>query len=135
MVDHVSPAGRSKIMSKVRSKDTKPEMLVRRRLHSLGFRYRLHRKELPGSPDLVFPSLKKVLFVHGCYWHGHDCRWGKLPKSNTSFWEEKIAANVGRDERNIRDLKRLGWETFTVWQCELRDEETAIAGVVEYLRS
>lgn len=133
MADHVDPKRRSAIMSRVGSKDTKPEMLVRRRLHALGYRYRLHRKDLPGTPDLVFPSKRKALFVHGCYWHGHECKWGRLPKSNVEFWHRKIQANRTRDLRNLAHLKELGWETHVVWQCELKKEDNAINEIVEFL--
>lgn len=134
MADHVDTQTRSKIMASVRSKDTKPELVVRRFLHRQGYRYRLHRKDLPGSPDIVFPSRRKVLFVHGCYWHGHRCRWGNLPKSNATYWHDKIRANRERDARNVSDLRLLGWDVHTVWQCELRDKPSAFERIVEYLR-
>ncbi|QZD89896.1 very short patch repair endonuclease [Qipengyuania aurantiaca] len=135
MTDHVDPIRRSKIMASVGQKNTKPEMIVRRHLHRLGFRYRLHRRDLPGSPDIVFPSRKKTIFVHGCYWHGHECRWGNLPKSNQDYWRAKIVANRERDDRNVSALESMGWETLTVWQCELRNELQAIERIVEYLQS
>lgn len=135
MTDHVGSQRRSKIMASIGTKDTKPEMIVRRSLHRLGFRYRLHSRELPGSPDLVFPALKKVVFVHGCFWHGHDCRWGKLPKSNTTYWQKKIQTNRKRDIRNLVDLRALGWGAYTIWQCELREKEKAIERIVEFLGS
>ncbi|WP_291137132.1 very short patch repair endonuclease [Erythrobacter sp.] len=122
-------------MASVGQKDTRPEMIVRRNLHRLGFRYRLHRRDLPGTPDLVFPSRKKVIFVHGCYWHGHECRWGKLPKSNQGYWRAKIRANRDRDDRNASSLAEMGWDSLTVWQCELREERKAINRIVEYLQS
>lgn len=122
-------------MASVGTKDTKPEMIVRRHLHRLGFRYRLHRRDLPGSPDLVFPALKKVVFVHGCYWHGHECRWGKLPKSNATYWQDKIQTNRKRDARNVADLRSLGWDVYTVWQCELREKDAALDRIVEFLGS
>lgn len=125
---------RSTIMASVKAKGTKPEMIVRRSLHRLGFRYRLHGSDLPGSPDIVFPSRRKVIFVHGCFWHGHECRWGRLPKSNVDFWRAKIDANRARDNRNVTDLQRLGWDTHTVWQCELREQARAIDAIVEYLQ-
>lgn len=121
-------------MASVKAKGTKPEMIVRRSLHRLGFRYRLHGSDLPGSPDIVFPSRRKVIFVHGCFWHGHECRWGRLPKSNVDFWRAKIDANRARDNRNVTDLQRLGWDTHTVWQCELREQARAIDAIVEYLQ-
>lgn len=108
-------------MSRVRSSDTRPEMTVRSTLHALGFRYRLHSKDLPGTPDLVFPSRGKVLFVHGCYWHGHNCRMGQAAsKTNVEFWAEKIRTNIARDRRNINALRRMGWGVAVVWECELK---------------
>lgn len=135
MTDHVDPECRSRIMASVGTKNTKPELIVRRHLHGLGFRYRLHRRDLPGSPDLIFPRLRKALFVHGCYWHGHECRWGNLPKSNQAYWEKKIRTNRERDARNLADLRSLGWEVHTVWQCELRNGAEALDRIVEYLRN
>lgn len=112
---------RSQIMRAVHSKDTQPELAVRRILHALGYRYRLHRKSLPGSPDLVFVRRRKVIFVHGCFWHGHDCKRGaRKPKSNVDYWQAKIARNQARDARSVDALERAGWETMTVWECELR---------------
>jgi len=108
-------------MRAVKSRDTKPEMLVRRAAHALGYRFRLHRKDLPGSPDLVFPARKKVIFVHGCFWHGHECaRGARTPKTNTDYWRAKIARNVARDARARSALDALGWETLTIWECELK---------------
>lgn len=120
-------------MASVGTKNTKPEMAVRRFLHRLGYRFRLHSGELPGSPDIVFKRRKKVVFVHGCYWHGHGCRWGRLPKSNTSYWSKKIAANVARDRRNIADLDALGWQVEVVWQCDLKRPEEVEARLVDFL--
>ena len=120
-------------MASVSSKNTKPEMFVRRVLHGLGYRYRLHRRDLPGSPDLVFPSRKKTIFVHGCFWHGHGCKWGRLPKSNLDYWAPKIGANQARDERNILALKQAGWSPLVVWQCELRDPDEAIRNIIDFL--
>ena len=109
-------------ISAVRSKHTKPEMIVRRLLHAEGYRYRLHRSDLPGSPDLVFPSLKKVIFVNGCFWHGHTCKNGdRLPKTNTEYWHPKIARNIERDTENLADINALGWDALTVWECEVRE--------------
>ena len=108
-------------MQAVRSKNTRPEMTVRRLLFCLGYRYRLHQKELPGTPDIVFPTRRKALFIHGCYWHGHGCKKGQLPKSDTSYWSNKIRANRDRDSRKEDELKNLGWEVLTIWQCDLAD--------------
>lgn len=120
MVDTLTPKARSERMARIRGKDTVPEMKVRRMTHRMGYRFRLHCRSLPGSPDLVFPGLKKIIFVHGCYWHGHKCKYGKLPKSNVAFWTNKIVTNKARDKRNIAALRRAGWKVFVVWQCETR---------------
>lgn len=133
MTDHVAPDRRSFIMSKVGQKDTAPELRLRRALHSLGYRYRLHRRDLPGTPDLVFPSRRKVIFVHGCFWHGHICRWGKLPKSRLEYWLPKIEANKERDNRALTLLADKGWQVLVVWQCELRDVSKALPRVVAFL--
>lgn len=123
-------------MASVGSKNTGPELVVRRALHKLGFRFRLHRKDLPGCPDLVFPKLKKIVFVHGCYWHGHRCDYGSLPKTRVSFWKAKIAGNRERDRRVRAQLKKLGWRTFIVWQCQLRKCRTkAIEKLELFLQS
>lgn len=119
MTDNRSPELRSKTMSAVRQKDTGPEMAVRQLLYGMGYRYRLHRKDLPGKPDIAFGPRKKVVFVHGCFWHGHGCAKGQLPKSRLDYWAPKIAANKERDEKRVRELDELGWESCTVWQCEL----------------
>lgn len=134
MTDHVSAEGRSRIMASVGNKNTKPEMLLRRALFARGYRYRLHSRHLPGRPDLVFPARRKVIFVHGCFWHGHDCRWGRLPKTRLDYWEPKIAANKERDARALADLAALGWSTLVVWQCQLREPSAAIERVDDYLR-
>lgn len=134
MVDHVSEKRRSWIMSKVRQKDTKPELTLRRALHRLGYRYRLHCRDLPGSPDIVFPSRRKVIFVHGCFWHGHGCRWGMLPKSRPEYWKPKIESNRERDAKSLVALREAGWETMVVWQCELRVVDDAVSRVEEFLQ-
>lgn len=121
-MDTVSIATRSKIMSRVRGKDTGPEMFVRRLIHKAGFRYRLHVTGLPGQPDLVFPKRKKIIFVHGCFWHSHTgCDRARVPKSRTNFWQAKFEANKARDERNIRTLSQAGWKVLVLWECELRN--------------
>jgi DNA mismatch endonuclease (patch repair protein) len=119
VVDRLTPEARSRLMSSIRGKDTKPEMVVRRLLHSLGYRFRLHRRDLPGTPDLVFPCRRKAIMVHGCFWHGHGCRAGQLPKSRPEFWGAKIAANRGRDARSLRALRKCGWSVAVVWACEM----------------
>ncbi|EKQ63574.1 DNA mismatch endonuclease Vsr [Xanthomonas citri pv. malvacearum str. GSPB2388] len=114
---------RSRIMRAVRSKDTKPELIVRRLAHSLGFRFRLYRKDLPGSPDLVFSGRRKVIFVHGCFWHGHNCaRGNRQPTTNADYWSAKIARNRARDMRSIEMLRQAGWDTLVIWECDLKDE-------------
>ena len=121
-MDTLSRTERSERMARIRGRDTKPELLVRRLVHRCGFRYRLHGRMLPGKPDLVFPSRKKVIFVHGCFWHRHPrCSLARLPKSRVEFWVPKLTENRQRDLRSIRSLKRLGWKTQVVWECELRD--------------
>jgi DNA mismatch endonuclease (patch repair protein) len=113
---------RSRTMRAVKSKDTKPEWLVRRLLHAAGFRYRLHGKDLPGKPDLVFPSRRKVVFVHGCFWHGHDCARGdRQPKINADYWIAKIARNKARDVEHLAALCAAGWKTHVVWECEIKN--------------
>ncbi len=123
---------RSEVMSKVRGKNTTPERKVRSLLHSLGYRFRLHRKDLPGKPDIVLPKYKAVIFVHGCFWHGHTCSKGeKLPKSNADFWGKKIHDNISRDKKNIEALEALGWKVFVVWECQIKD----IAHLTKTIRS
>jgi len=119
-MDTLTRAERSKRMALIRSRDTKPEIRVRRLVHKLGFRYRLHRADLPGKPDLVFPGRRKVLFVHGCFWHRHPrCTLARLPKSRLRFWLPKLDENRRRDLRNLRKLRKLGWAPEVVWECEL----------------
>jgi DNA mismatch endonuclease (patch repair protein) len=125
---------RSSIMRAVKGRDTAPEMAVRRLLHSLGFRYRLHRSDLPGKPDIAFAGRRKVVFVHGCFWHGHFCsRGARLPKTNSAYWSEKIARNVARDHQNTVRLNDMGWSALTVWECELKDREQLKATVGLFL--
>jgi DNA mismatch endonuclease (patch repair protein) len=133
-VDTLTVAERSERMSRIRSKDTKPEMLVRRLLHKLGYRYRLHRRDLPGIPDLVFPSRKKVIFVHGCFWHAHSrCSVANVPKSRRPFWRAKFSRNKRRDGSNERLLRRDGWHVFTVWECETKDMASLMLRLSECL--
>jgi DNA mismatch endonuclease (patch repair protein) len=117
-------ANRSAIMRSVKSKNTGPEMAIRRFVHSLGYRFRLHRKSLPGSPDIVFPRLKKVVFVNGCFWHGHKCARGdRTPKNNHDYWISKIARNRERDQLNRNQLQKQGWEVFIVWECQIKSPQ------------
>ncbi|WP_350341549.1 very short patch repair endonuclease [Desulfoferula mesophila] len=118
----MSPSKRSALMSRIRGKDTGPEMIVRRLVHCLGYRYRLHHKKLPGTPDLVFTKRKKALFVHGCFWHRHEgCKNAVMPKTRPEFWREKFHRNVERDRVAVKDLDKLGWEVLVVWECETKD--------------
>lgn len=126
MVDTRSPEQRRRIMQSVKTKDTGPELAVRRALFAAGYRFRLHKKSLPGSPDIVFPGRRKAIFVHGCFWHGHGCAKGQAAKSRTEYWGPKLTANKIRDERNISHLKDLGWDTMVVWQCEATKMETLL---------
>ena len=123
-MDNIPPSERSEIMSRVRSKNSRPEMQVRRLVSAEGYRYRLHVKDLPGCPDLVFRSRAKVIFVHGCFWHRHEgCALARMPKSRLDFWEPKLEANKQRDARNSQQLAREGWKVLTIWECQLKDTE------------
>lgn len=134
MADTVSPETRSRIMARVKSKGMKPEMKVRRLLHGLGYRYRLHRADLPGRPDLVFPSRRKVIFVNGCFWHRHDgCPRVRIPTNNKDYWIAKLDRNHARDARNFAALQKLGWSALTVWECELGDLQSVTGRVVDFL--
>lgn len=119
------PEQRSFNMSQIKGKNTKPELLIRKWLWANGYRYRLHYKNLPGKPDLVFPGRKKVIFVHGCFWHRHDCRYFKWPKSNSEFWRQKIEGNVERDQKNSAALVASGWVYLIIWECTLKDTKKA----------
>lgn len=127
-MDRITRERRSAIMSRIRSRDTRPERLIRRLLHALGYRFRLHRKELPGKPDVVLPKYRTVVLVHGCFWHGcGKCDRGtRVPKTNTAFWLEKIAANRRRDEQVRQALTAAGWKVLTVWACETGDREQLV---------
>ena len=136
MTDTLTKAERSERMSRVRGKDTKPEMIVRRMVHGMGYRYRLHDRRLPGSPDLVFRSRRKVIFVHGCFWHRHpdpSCKLARMPKSRQDFWGPKLEGNRERDERNRAALAREGWRQMVVWECECRHEEQLRNKLREFL--
>ena len=126
MSDSLSPAMRSERMGRVRGRDTKPEMIVRRLLHRMGYRYRLHAKDLPGQPDIVFRRRRRAIFVHGCFWHRHpdpDCRLARLPKSRLDFWLPKLKGNRERDVATVARLESMEWNVLLVWECELRDRE------------
>ena len=136
MTDVMSPEDRSRVMSRIRGKDTNPEMCVRRLVHSFGYRYRLHVRDVPGCPDLVFPSRRKVIFVHGCFWHRHGCRKGRsMPSTRSGFWTEKLAKNVERDRRVRRKLRRMGWAVHVVWECQVRDSEEVGARLSAFLEA
>jgi DNA mismatch endonuclease (patch repair protein) len=121
MTDKVTPAQRSAIMARVRSADTTPEMTVRRALHEMGFRFRLHRRDLPGSPDIVLPRHRTAIFVHGCFWHSHEgCPRARLPASNVDYWKSKLERNRDRDSRVLSALRGLGWGAHVIWECEAR---------------
>lgn len=125
MADIMSPEQRSERMSRIRSRDTRPELALRRLLHAAGFRYRLHRK-MPGRPDLVLPKYRAIIFIHGCFWHRHaDCRVASTPKSNVDFWTSKFARNVARDAMVESTLRRSGWRVLVVWECDLNTREKA----------
>ena len=125
-MDKLSKSERSKLMGRVRHKDTKPEMYIRRLVYSMGYRYRLHRSDLPGKPDLVFPGRRKIIFVHGCFWHMHPdekCKLAKLPKPRLEFWIPKLRGNRERDIRNIKILYEKGWDCLEVWECQIKKKD------------
>ncbi len=129
-----NPEQRSRIMRAIKGRDTAPEMTVRRLAHRMGFRFRLHRKDLPGTPDLVFPRFRKVIFVNGCFWHGHDCaRGARAPQTNADYWRAKIARNCLRDAANIAALEARGWRAAVIWQCELKDMESVETRLARFL--
>lgn len=134
MTDTLTRAERSERMSRVRNKDTKPEMLVRRLVHGLGFRHRLHGADLPGRPDLVFRGTRKAIFVHGCFWHRHSgCRNTRMPKSKLAFWRPKLFGNRRRDLRDQRRLRDLGWRVLVIWECEARDRAILVKRLDRFL--
>ena len=133
MVDTLTPAARSALMSRIRGTNTKPELAVRRALHALGYRYRIHGRGLPGRPDLVFAGRRTVVFVHGCFWHRHGCAKTSMPKSHQDYWAAKFAANIERDRRNAEKLAEQGWRVFEAWECEINKDETLVDRLVEFL--
>lgn len=134
MTDSLTAAERSERMALIHGRDTKPEMKVRRLVHGMGFRYRLHRRDLPGVPDLVFPSRRKVIFVHGCFWHQHArCTQYRQPKTKLDFWEPKLRENKLRDARHRKALTRLGWESLVVWECQLKRLDRLAARLQRFL--
>lgn len=125
-MDRLSPERRSWLMSRIKGSNTKPEIAVRSLLHRMGYRFRLHRRDLPGTPDVVLPGRTAVVFVHGCFWHGHACKRAKMPKTREDYWAQKIDANKRRDARKRRQLKELGWKVVIVWECETKKPEKLI---------
>ena len=133
-MDTLTPEERSKLMGKIRGKDTKPELLVRSMLHRSGYRFSLHRKDLPGKPDIVLRKYNTVIFVHGCFWHRHkNCKIASMPKSNVAFWQAKFDRNVANDKRHTRQLRRMGWHVLTVWECELKRPDKVLAKLRKHL--
>ncbi|MGY6661225.1 MAG: very short patch repair endonuclease [Glycocaulis sp.] len=136
MTDKLSPEHRSRNMAAIRSKDMKPERIVRSLVHGMGYRYRLHRKGLPGKPDLVFGPKRRVIFVHGCFWHQHEdpaCKITRKPKSNLGYWNEKLSRNMARDQRNQAELEGQGWSVLIIWECETKDAEALKAMLKRFL--
>lgn len=133
-MDRVPPGKRSEMMSGVRGANTGPEMVVRKLIWSLGYRYRLHLRNLPGRPDMVFPKLRKVIFVHGCFWHRHECPAGyQIPKTRTEFWTRKLARNAERDRENQNALRSTGWGVLVIWSCQLRERDQLVSMIREFL--
>lgn len=135
MSDIFERAKRSEIMSRIRGRDTKPELVVRRIAHRLGFRFRLHRRDLPGSPDIVFPRYRAIIMVHGCFWHRHSgCKYAYTPKTRVQFWRKKFEGNVVRDRRNELALSERGWRTMVIWECESKDHQAVAERIESFLR-
>ncbi len=136
MVDVLTKEQRSYNMSQIRSRNTKPEKLIRSLVHRMGYRFRLHRRNLPGCPDMVLPKHYKIIFVHGCFWHMHNCSYGRVtPKTNAKFWQSKREGNVARDKRNLGRLRRAGWKVLTIWECETRNQEKLPKKLERFLTS
>ncbi|MGA9795910.1 MAG: very short patch repair endonuclease [Rhizomicrobium sp.] len=140
MPDIFSPQVRSRMMSGIRGKNTKPELLIRKALHAAGFRYRLHVKDLPGKPDIVLPRYNAVIFVHGCFWHGHDCHLFRWPRSREEFWQKKLAGNRANDAKHLVSLREAGWRVLTIWECSLKGKTRLAADkrsrrVIKWLQS
>tara|TARA_B100000925_G_scaffold264554_1_gene223152 strand:+ start:97 stop:516 length:420 start_codon:yes stop_codon:yes gene_type:complete len=133
-VIHEVSEQRSRNMSAIKSKNTKPEIIVRKLLHSKGYRFRLHKKDLPGSPDIVLPKYKTVIFVHGCFWHRHqNCKYASNPKTRREFWEKKFKENIERDKKTQKKLKNLGWKTKILWECEIKKQDKLIKKIEDFL--
>lgn len=136
MTDVHTPAQRSKNMASIRGKDTTPELRVRSALHRAGYRFRLHRKDIPGKPDIVMPGRKIAIFVHGCYWHRHPgCKYATIPKSSTDFWQEKFKSNIARDKKVAKQIKEIGWRRLVIWECETKEEQQIQNIIIDFLAS
>lgn len=134
MADVFTAKERSRIMARVRGKDTAPELAIRSMVHRLGYRFRLHQRKLPGNPDIVLPCHKKIILVHGCFWHGHKrCKHAARPKSNRRYWNKKIDRNIERDRRNRRKLRAMGWDVLTLWECDIKNIEGAAQEIRRFL--
>lgn len=131
--DTVTPEVRSRMMAGIRGSNTKPELVIRSGLHRLGFRFRIHRRDLPGKPDLVFPKYRAVILVHGCFWHGHGCHLFKWPRTRSEFWRQKIYSNIERDRRHLSALTDAGWRVATIWECALKGRKRLPSGTVAEL--
>lgn len=134
-MDSFTKQQRSACMARIRSTNTQPELTVRRALHAAGYRFRLHRRDLPGKPDIVLPRHRLAIFVHGCFWHGHTCKDGRRPRSNEGYWNPKLDRNLARDARRRQELSELGWKAVTVWACTVKDVDEALRTVQEALVS
>jgi DNA mismatch endonuclease, patch repair protein len=134
MTDNLTPEQRRYNMLQIRSRNTRPELTVRSIVHRMGYRYRLHCSDLAGKPDLVFPRRRKIIFIHGCFWHKHKCRYGKvIPKTNMEYWQTKRERNAARDKRNRKSLEKEGWEIFVVWECWIRNKDTLKQRLASFL--
>jgi DNA mismatch endonuclease (patch repair protein) len=134
MADNISKSERSRVMACVKSKNTTPEMIVRRLIHRMGYRYRLHDSSLPGCPDLVFPRLRKIIIVHGCFWHMHTCGRCRIPSSRRVYWVGKLRRNAARDRRTLRAVKRAGWKVLVVWECQTKNADRLSARISAFFR-
>jgi DNA mismatch endonuclease (patch repair protein) len=135
-MDTISPERRSENMRRIRGKDTKPELIVRKALFAMGYRYRLHAAKLPGKPDLVFAKLRKVIFVHGCFWHNHShiqCKIARLPKTNSDYWADKLRRNVERDAGHLTELRQAGWKVLVIWECQIRSIASHMRPIKRFL--
>lgn len=134
MADRITKAQRSRNMARVKNKNTAPELIVRKTLHRLGFRFRLYRSDLPGNPDIVLPRHHKIVFVHGCFWHGHTCPRGKRPSTRQDFWNRKLDGNQKRDKANQDKLKELGWEILIVWECQVKNVDNLEKQLLDFMK-